>query len=196
MPDLLDLLDAPLGTIATTRVGGMPWMAAIVAVDEQRRLFYLDSEMAAGPAYFGDQFTHGGRAIAAVRQVHPTQTEITPRWPELAIDATDEEEETYLDACEPLEEQLEALPLGAIVDASPESSSDPEDVRLAMHVEPESWAPLTHLPFSIDDIRISMSGGRPRVAWIDAVVEDLRRASFELIPAVVGWRHEHMARDS
>jgi len=195
MPDLIDLLAAPVGTIATTRVGGMPWMAAIIAVDGDRRLFYLDPEMADSTAYLGEHFTHNGQAIAAVRQVHPTHAEITPRWPELATGATDEEEDAYLDACEPLEEQLEALPLGAIVDASPDSSSDPDDVRLIMHIEPESWAPLCHLSFSLDDIRTSMSGARPRVAWIDAVVDPLRRASFEFIDAKATWRHEHATID-
>jgi len=192
MTSLLDLLNAPAGTIATTVVDGTPTTIAIINTAGVHRLAVQDSDAIIGPTQLADRIHSGRTASPAVKQLHPTPAGLLPERPYI------ENDDDAQFAWRREYDILDALPVGTVIDATPEGGTmldigGPGDAVLLTRISREGWAGLHSVAPQVDTVRDVLSGDASRfpnaatTAWVLALVGDCVLAEFTILPALAPW---------
>lgn len=189
---LLDLLDAPTGTIATTIVDGTPKTIAIIETAAGVRRLAVQGDAIVGAAQLPDRLRDGRVTAPAVKQLYPASGDLLPE--RTYIEDNDEAEAEWRREYD----TLYALPVGAVIDATPTGSAlldvgSPGDVMLFTRVTPVGWARLKPVSPEVDAVRDVLSGDVSRfpneyvTAWMLGFVGDCALADFTVLSDLAPW---------
>jgi len=191
MTSLLDLLDAPAGTIATTTIDGAPRTVAVILTDGARRLVVQHATRMVDMMQIV-RHLHGVRGVVpAIRQVHPVEVTLLPARPrpynDVELDAADRA--TY--------GAVAALPIGAIIDASPMDAvldpRGPGGAKLLTRISDTQWAPMEGTSPRVESVRTALAARSTAPvagsvdAWVHRLIGDAQDADFTILATLAPW---------
>lgn len=192
MTSLLDLLDAPAGTIATAVIDGTPKTLAIIDTAGVRRLAVQDSDDITGSVRLPDRLHSGGAMSPAVKQLHPTSAALLPERP--YVEDVEDAEFVWQHG----HDLFDGLPVGTIIDATPTGgdvldAGGPGNAVLLTRVSRDGWAGLYYVSPEVGAVRDVLSGDVSRfpntyvTAWVQRLIGDCVLADFTVVFGLAPW---------